>query len=169
VAANIQPRKRRTRQHVIAYQSVNYVERCIIDCGHTALRTQMDYGYDLVLSTFDEQGYAEPGAAFLQLKASETLKLSGNAYVFDLDVRDYHLWIRERMPVFLVLFDSSRRRAFWLHVQRHFRKDTALRPRKGAKTVRVRVPGRQAVTPKAVAKMRICKQGILDCYPEEGR
>ena len=167
MAANVQPRKRRTRQHVIADQSVNYVERFIIDAGHTVLRTEKDYGYDLILSTFDEEGYAEPGVAFLQLKASETMELSGNAYVFDLAVRDYHLWIRERMPVFLILFDSSRRRAYWLHVQRHFRQRAASRPRKGAKTVRVRVPARQAVTPKAVATMRTCKQDIVGDYPEE--
>jgi hypothetical protein len=55
-------RKRRTRQHVIADQSVNYVERFIIDEGHTAQRLQHDYGYDLELTTFDEQGYVEPGA-----------------------------------------------------------------------------------------------------------
>jgi hypothetical protein len=32
----IGPRKQRTRQHVIADQSVNHVERFIIDEGHTA-------------------------------------------------------------------------------------------------------------------------------------
>ena len=31
------PRKQRTRQHVIADQSVNYVERFIIDEGHQAV------------------------------------------------------------------------------------------------------------------------------------
>ena len=43
-------RKRRTREHVIADQSVNYVERFIIDAGHTAQRMEKDYGYDLLLS-----------------------------------------------------------------------------------------------------------------------
>ncbi len=31
------PRKRRTREHVIADQSVNHLERFIIDEGHTEL------------------------------------------------------------------------------------------------------------------------------------
>jgi hypothetical protein len=65
------PRKQRTRQHVMADQSLNYVERFIIDAGHTAQRLTQDYGYDLILFTYDERGYAEPGAAFLQLKASD--------------------------------------------------------------------------------------------------
>jgi hypothetical protein len=34
------PRKRRTRRHVIADQGVNYVERFIIDEGHTAQRLE---------------------------------------------------------------------------------------------------------------------------------
>ena len=111
------PRKRRTRQHVIADQSVNYVERFIIDEGHTAQRLERDYGYDLLLFTYDDQGYAEPGVAFLQLKASETLTPSGSHYAYDLDIRDYHLWMAEDAPVVLILFDATRRRAYWLHVQ----------------------------------------------------
>ena len=49
-------RKQRTRQHVAA-QSVNYVERFVVDVGFTAQRVEADYGYDLYVSTFDENGY----------------------------------------------------------------------------------------------------------------
>jgi hypothetical protein len=147
------PRKRRTRQHVIADQSVNHAERCIIDEGHTAQRLEKDYGYDLFLLTHDEQGYAEPGLARLQLKASETLTAVGSDYVFDLDVREYNLWMLERWPVILILFDAGRRQAYWLHVQDYFR-DNARRPKRGAKSVRVRVPKRQVVNRRAVGIMR---------------
>src|SRR5205807_2336926 len=121
-------------------QSVNFVERFIIDEGHTTHRLEKDYGYDLVLFTYDEQGYAEPGLAFLQLKASETLARSGDGYVFDLDIRDYNLWVVENNPVFLILFDASRRRAYWLDVQGYFESDARRKPKKGAKMVRVYVP-----------------------------
>ncbi len=131
------PRKQRTRQHIIADQNVNDVERFIIDEGHTAQRLASDYGYDLILFTYDEEGYAEPGVAFLQLKASETLTRSRAHFLFDLDLRDYHLWRAEAAPVFLVLFDATRRRAYWLDVQQYFEKDGSRQPRKGAKTVRV--------------------------------
>jgi len=114
------PRKKRTRQHVIAAQSVNYVERFIIDDGHTAERQFNDYGYDLVLSTYDEEGFAEEGTVYLQLKSSEKLTARGNSFVFDMDVRDYTRWMREPMPVMLVLFDASKRRAYWLYIQRYF-------------------------------------------------
>ncbi len=153
----IGPRKQRTRQHVIADQSVNHVERFIIDEGHTAQRLEKDYGYDLLLFTFDEQGYAEPGLVRLQLKASASLRSVRSSYVFDLDIRDYNLWMVEEFPVFLVLFDASRRRAWWLDVQQYFRENAGRRPKKGAKSVRVRIPIRQVVNRRAIAKMRDLK------------
>lgn len=155
-------RKRRTRQHVIADQSINHVERFIIDEGHVAQRQERDYGYDLLLATFDERGYVEPGAVYLQVKASETLKVSGTDYVFDLDVRDYNLWMIERMPVYLILFDASRRRAFWANIQQHFAEDPARRPKLGSKTVRIRIPIRQALNRRGIERMRGAKQSILD-------
>jgi hypothetical protein len=151
------PRKRRTRQHVIADLSVHYVEGFILEAGHTAQRLGSDYGYDLLVSTFDEQGYVEPGTIYFQFKATERLDASGADYLYDLDIRDYNLWIKEKMPVILVLFDASSRRAYWLAVQQYFREDIARRPRKGAKTVRIRVAKRQTVNDRAIAKMRELK------------
>jgi len=152
------PRKQRTRQHVIADQSVNHVERFILEAGHSAQRLTPDYGYDLVLFTYDEVGYPEPGFVYVQIKPAETLEMVGTDYVFDLDIRDYNLWMLEEMPVILILFAASRRRAYWLWVQNYFSKDAVHQPRKGAKTVRVRVPQRQAVTRKAVALWRDLKR-----------
>jgi len=155
------PRKRRTRQHVIADQSVTYVERFIIDEGHTTQRLAPDYGYDLVLFTYDEEGYVEPGVAFLQLKASDSWPPAGAHYVFGLDIRDYNLWMAEDAPVFLVLFDATRRRAYWLYVQQYFEKDASRQPAKGAKKVRVEVPRRQAVSRRGVAKLRHWKENAI--------
>lgn len=155
------PRKRRTRQHVIADQSVNHVERFVIDEGHVARRMSNDYGYDLSLTTFDEQGFVEPEFMCLQLKASESLQAVGAAYVFALDVRDYNLWMLEEMPVILVLYDASRRRAYWLAMQDYFNENETRKPQKGAKTVRVRVPKRQAVNRRAVALWRRLKLRAL--------
>jgi Domain of unknown function (DUF4365) len=154
------PGKQRTRAHVIADQSVNHVERYIIDEGHRAERLSSDYGYDLALYTHDPDGYTEPGLALLQLKASESLSESAGHYVFDLDVRDCRLWLLETMPVILVLYDASGRRACWLHVQGYFRRDEARLPRRRTKTIRVKVPRRQPFTRKAVAVIRELKQQI---------
>jgi hypothetical protein len=154
----IGPRKRRTRQHVIADLSVHHVEGFILQEGHTPYRLTPDYGFDLILFTYDGQGYLEPGSVYIQLKATETLRAIGSAYVFDLDIRDYNLWLLEEMPVILILFDASRRRAYWLWIQNYFSADVARQPKKGAKTVRVYVPRRQLVNRKAVARWRDLKE-----------
>ncbi|HVC98015.1 MAG TPA: DUF4365 domain-containing protein [Pirellulales bacterium] len=154
-------RKQRTREHVIADQSVNYVERFVLCEGHTVQRQEHDYGYDLNVITYDGDGYVEPGSFYLQVKAAENLNEIGTDFVFDLDVRDYNLWMRELMPVILVLFHAARGRAYWLYVQRYFRQDHARQPKQGTKTVRVRVPKRQAVNRRAVAAMRAIKQDML--------
>jgi Domain of unknown function (DUF4365) len=168
VKKNLGLRKQRTRQHLIADQSVNHVDRFIIEEGHTAQQFDRDYGYDLLLSTYDEGGYLEPGSIYLQLKAAEALKQVGSGYVFDVDIRDYNLWTLERAPVILILFDASKRRAYWLHVQSFFREDMGRKPKKGAKTVRVRVPARQVVHCRAVAKWRELKWeawgGVIGAY-----
>jgi hypothetical protein len=96
----------------------------------------------------------------LQLKAKEVLSSVGADYVFDLDIRDYNLWMREKMPVILALFDASRKRAFCLAVQRNFR-DVGRQPRRGAKTVRARVPMQQAVNRRAIATMRELKRAAI--------
>jgi hypothetical protein len=151
------PHKQRTREHVIADQSVNHVERFIIDAGHTAQRLEKDYGYDLLLFTYDERGYAEPDFLFLQLKAAESLDLAGTNYPFDIDIRDYNLWMLERMPVILILFDASHRRAYWLPIQDYFREEPTRQPKKGAKTVRVQIPSSQVMNRRALAKLRDLK------------
>jgi hypothetical protein len=156
------PRKKRTRQHVIAAQSVNYVERFIIDEGHTAERVASDYGYDLVLYTYDEEGYAEEGAVYLQFKASEKPRASGDNFVFDMDIRDYARWTREPMPVILILFDASRRRAYWIYVQRFFGTHPPRNLSRGAGTVRIRIPKRQVVNRSAINRMRAYKQRVLE-------
>lgn len=157
---NPTPRKRRTREHVIADLSVNYVERFVLEEGHTVQRVGPDYGYDLILFTHDEQGQVEPSFAFFQLKAAETLRenASGESIVYDMAVGDYHLWTAELMPVFLVLYNASRRRAYWLDVQQYFREPEEHRPRASAKTVRVYIPKLQAINRRSIARMRARKQ-----------
>ena len=85
------------------------------------------------------------------------MQVVGSDYVYDLDIRDYNLWMLEEMPVILILFDVSRTRAYWLPVQRYFGEDVARRPKKGAKSIRVRVPTRQIVNRRAIARMRELK------------
>jgi hypothetical protein len=144
MAKTFGPRKQRTREHVLADLSVHHVEGFILNAGHTAQRLSSDYGYDLLLLTFDEDGYVESGVVWLQLKAAETWRPVKSHLVYDIDIRDYNLWIVEEMPVILVLYNASRNRACWLDVQGYFHDEPSRRPKKGAKSVRVRIPERQS-------------------------
>ena len=56
-------RKRRTREHVIADLSVNFVERQVLQCGHTLERVFHDYGIDLVMHSYNDKGEIEPELA----------------------------------------------------------------------------------------------------------
>jgi hypothetical protein len=66
-------RKQRTRAHVIADLSVNYVERLVLKCGYLVQRPNPDYGFDLRLETFNDQGEFEVEYASLQLKATDNM------------------------------------------------------------------------------------------------
>jgi hypothetical protein len=155
------PRKQRTRQHVIADLSVHHVEGYILEESHTPCRLTPDYGYDLVLFTHDGNGYLEPGSVYIQLKAAEALHAAGAGYVFDLDIRDY-----KSMDVGRDAGAShpiQRRASTGLLglLQRYFAADATRHPKKGAKTVRVRVPVRQPVNRTAVAGWRDLKWEAL--------
>jgi hypothetical protein len=154
-------RKRRTREHVIADLSVNFVERLVIEAGYTVTRTIVDYGYDLILETFDEDGFVEPGLAYLQLKATDEIARyeRDGAYWFPIDLRDHHRWVEEAFPVFLVLFDAGTRRAFWLHVQAYFREHPVKNLQAGS--VRVCFAGKKRLRRGTIQVMRKIKADVL--------
>lgn len=153
------PRKRRTRQHVIADLGIHYVEGIVLSEGHTVQRLSPDYGYDLALFTYDENGHVEPNSVMIQVKATESLNTGDSECTYDIDARDYNLWTWERAPVVLVLYDAARKRAYWLHIQRYFKEDASRQLAQGARTVRVRIPISQVLNRKAIAMMREMKAG----------
>jgi hypothetical protein len=156
---------RRTREHIIASQSHNYVEKFFIDKGHTVDRPT-DYGVDVLVNTFDGEGYAESGDIRLQLKASDTFKYSsdGSYISFTIEVRHYRHWMKEPMPVFLILYDAKKIKAFWLYIQEYFGSGAGKKPNKKAKkakSITVRVPVMNEFTEQTVDYMRARKAAIL--------
>ena len=67
-------RKRRTREHIIADLAVNHVERAVLRCGYTVERHWHDYGFDLLLYTYNNNGEYENGDVRIQVKATDHLK-----------------------------------------------------------------------------------------------
>jgi hypothetical protein len=156
------PRKQRTRQHVIADLAVNHVERFVFEAGFTAERMRFDYGYDLTVVTYDSAGYVEPECAQIQVKATEHAHWSASGdLVFDISVLDYNLWTSATLPVFLVVFEAMRRRAYWIYVQQYFRDHSTRKPRKNATSVRVLIPKAHRVNRKWVVFARKCKDNVI--------
>ncbi|NJM46246.1 MAG: DUF4365 domain-containing protein [Alkalinema sp. RU_4_3] len=114
--------KYRTREHIIADLSVNHFERQTLFAGHASERVRCDYGYDLSVWTYKESGEIEPGQFFVQVKATDTIKLLSkeNSIALRLDKRDLTLWLEEFLPVFLVLYDAHADVAYWMCVQVYF-------------------------------------------------
>src|SRR5262249_18104100 len=60
------PLRKRTREHIIASLSANTIERYFLKKGHTVLKTDQDYGVDLMVYTHDQYGYVEAGNIYIQ-------------------------------------------------------------------------------------------------------
>ena len=151
-------RKRRTRQHIIADLSVNFVERLVLKQGHVAERIVFDYGYDLTLRTFDDNGELEPGFALFQLKATDSPNLidEGRAVTIPIDAGDLAVWLREPMPVFLILYDAHQELAYWVDVQAIIR-DV---PESGTATLRL--PLSQQLSEETIDRFRRLKQAAVE-------
>lgn len=148
-------RKRRTREHVIADLSVNHVERQILLCGHTVERVRADYGFDLFMSSYTDQGEIENGIVRLQLKASDTLRFTKDRQNVALTISrsDLLLWVLEQMPVTLVAYDAKTEVAYWLYVQRHFERRGGFNPFAAGKTVSLHIPTANVLDEEAVGKI----------------
>ena len=67
---------------------------------------------------------------FIQVKATDTLPLlaDGERIAFSVSEIDLALWLREPMPVILVLYDAQMNVAYWLYVQAYFERQQRGRP-----------------------------------------
>src|SRR5687768_16463419 len=116
-------RKRRTREHIVADLSVNYLERFILLRGWTGQTVHGDYGIDLVMNTFDKGGRIENGVVKFQLKATDSLRVVARkqSVAVRLDWRDVIYWLNEWMPVIAVIYDAKQDRAWWVFLQEALR------------------------------------------------
>jgi hypothetical protein len=160
------PRKRRTREHIIADLSMNFVERHIFENGDTAIRPTADYGYDLILETYDAEGYPEPDLAYMQLKATDDMQRHerDDSYWLQVDMRDCRRWIETVYPDFLILYDAIAKRAFWLHVQGYSREHPLKHALAGS--VRVDIPKKNRFGSGTMQAMRKIKAEISRQFKE---
>ena len=151
-------RKTRTREHIIADYSAIHFERCALDCGYSIERIMHDYGIDLVVYTYGNNGEIENGEFKVQLKATDSpnyLKLSDDLS-FEASRSDLETWLDELMPVILVVYDARQDTAYWVHVQAYF-KDKGYDPRMAGVTTNIRISTANALNADAVKQFGLWK------------
>ena len=154
-------RKRRTRQHVIADLAVHHVEGFVLRQGWTVERFWHDYGYDLELWTYNEQGEYESGFVLIQVKATERAAWSATRehLTFPLEVRDVLLWREEILPVLVVVYEAATDQAYWCHIQATFPANLDL---EGRLYVTASLPASQRVDAEAMLHFRRLKVAAIE-------
>ncbi len=156
-------RKKRTREHVIADLSANHVERHALLCGYSVERRVHDYGIDLSILTYDEEGNVENGQILVQLKATDHLKLvaRGQMVACRIERADLAAWLHEPMPVILVVYDAVADGAFWVYVQEHLHQQPRFNPNRGSADVTIRLPRTNVVNATAIRHFATCRDRLL--------
>lgn len=135
-------RKRRTREHVLADLSANYVEKQALRCSFAVERVRLDYGIDLTVQTFNRRGEVENGWILFQLKATDRLKIvdGGTAVSCRIERADLRHWLNESLPVILALYDARADVAYWLFVRSYFAAFGGFDVNRAAQRVSVSIP-----------------------------
>jgi hypothetical protein len=138
-------RKTRVRKHVIADMSLHHLAYIIVSCTFIIEPTRTDYGYDLTVFTFDAAGQYENGNMYVQLKATDKLKVDPTTHQikFRISKRDILTWESEPFPVYLVVFDAARGKAYSIYLQQYFVKVGISSATMTSASVEVRLPNRE--------------------------
>jgi Domain of unknown function (DUF4365) len=155
--------KQRTRQHIIADLSTNFVERQVLLCGHTAERVVPDYGIDMTIRTYNQDGEVEAGLIFVQLKATDRLRIhpTSNTIAWKIDARDLRAWLSEHLPYILVVYDAQADVAYWLYIQAFFAQQINFDIATIGKTVTVHLKREDQVTPETVQILAQYKSKVI--------
>jgi len=148
-------RKIRTPAHVIADLSYNYLERTVLRRGHWLDSPRNDYGIDATMFHHNERGEVENGEVRFQLKATAEPRTSRNGKWISqrVDYRDIQYWYFEPYPVILMLYDATRNRGYWLHVQEFIDQNPAIMDA-SSESVTLRIPTSNLINLRAIDRFR---------------
>jgi hypothetical protein len=153
---------------VIADLSLTHTERVILRCGHTVVRNTSDYGIDLYVQTFTDEGEVEPGVLKFQVKATDRLPLlaDGRTISFGVATADLAAWRNEMNPVILVLYDGKADRSYWLDMREFAWNRTPDQADWRTKTVQAHIPIANRFNRRAMKMLRAKKnRDVAGTYP----
>jgi Domain of unknown function (DUF4365) len=156
-------RKKRTTEHVIADMSLHYLAYLIAKAGFTFEATRADYGYDGFVITFDADGEVENGLVYVQLKATNKIRVhnASSSVLFGITRKDLDLWGSEQYPVYLVLFDAQAEVAYWLYLQKYLEANRITASAIKGKSLEVRIAKGRSLDLAAVGSWRSDKARAL--------
>jgi len=156
-------KKRRTREHIIADLSLNHFEKFAYLNGFTTENFKSDYGYDVNVFTYNSEGEFEIGNIYVQLKATDKLKLvnKGLEISFGLNKKDINTWINEPFPVILVIHDAKNDKGYWLYLQRYFEKLSSFNINTITRNYSVRIPVVNTLDKESLSEFRNYKSNVL--------
>ena len=164
-------RPERTREHYIDALGRNHVERFVLLRGHATDEPKPDYGYDIVITTFDykgsadfESGEVENGSVYVQLKSTDKLKVwkrDSTKISFSINRRHVVYWIDEPLPVILIVYSVPDERAYWLHMQPYLRSSMFTMPPLSQEEVTVHLSTNNVVNEDAIDTFREYKTDVL--------
>jgi hypothetical protein len=156
-------KKKRPREHIIADLSVNHVERYVFLCGYSVERIKYDYGFDLVIFTYDNNGEIENGQIYLQIKATDSLRVLADqeTIAFTLERSDLQLWLFEPMPCILIVYDAQTSICYWLYLQSYFENLEGFDLSKIGETYTVRLSKNNILNEEAIKKFAKYRNDVL--------
>lgn len=116
-------RKLRPRSRVIAYMSVNFLERQVLCRGHRLIRIpeESDDGTDAFMRTHrPDTTEVETGQVDFQLKATDKIEFVGKGKLirYQAEVAHLHFWYHQIFhPFILVVYDAAEHRGYWVDIQ----------------------------------------------------
>jgi hypothetical protein len=121
-----------------------------------------DYGYDLVVQTFESDGSPENGSIYMQVRGSKALSFGRDSCcVARIEARHLRFWINELYPVVLVRYCRKTDRGYWLHVQAEWEKLNCPMPTSATATVSLKVPKKNRLNSRGLRKIADVKAQIL--------
>jgi hypothetical protein len=155
--------KRRTREHVIADMSFHHLGYLVVRSGFTLEANRADYGYDGSIFTFDRHGRIENSYMFVQLKATDRIRFSADRkrVLFRVSKKDLSLWQDEIVPVYLVVFDAKREKAYWIYFQKYIEQRGIRAAMMKTESITVELGATQVVNRRTIVGWRRDKMVVL--------
>lgn len=123
-----------------------------------------DYGVDLLLWTYNNEGEIESESIKIQLKATDNLPMlqDGQTIAFPVLRADLEFWLQEWMPVILVIYDANDNVAYWIYLQAYFQEQNGFDIAHVGQTMTVYINRSDLIHQDAIRQFARYKIRVLD-------